>query len=226
MREIALDTETTGLHPSQGHRIIEIGCVEMENRIPTGNNFHTYINPERDIPFGAYEVHGISGDMVRDKPKFREIADDFLGFIAGSTLVIHNAQFDMNFINAELTWIKKREVPQSQVFCTLKEARRKFPGAPSSLDALCKRFGVDISERTKHGALLDAELLADMYLELMGGAQVGMDLSTSPEKKQADIVSLEKVLESRKYRPSPEELTAHKKFLEKIKNPVWLTIGT
>ncbi|RMF09710.1 MAG: DNA polymerase III subunit epsilon, partial [Alphaproteobacteria bacterium] len=174
MREIVFDTETTGLDPAQGDRLVEIGCVELYNLVPTGKTFHVYINPERDMPQAAYEVHGLSEAFLRDHPVFAEVAADFLDFIGDATLVAHNAEFDMKFINAELTRLGFPPIGNDRVIDTLAIARRNFPGSPATLDALCKRFGIDNSARTKHGALLDAELLADVYLELRGGRQVGL----------------------------------------------------
>lgn len=224
MREIALDTETTGLKPADGHRIIEIACLEMTNRLPTGKYFHTYINPERDVPPDAFAIHGISTDFLKDKPKFTEIAEEFFEFIGDSRLIIHNAAFDMMFLNAELTWARKKEIPISRTFCTLLEARRRFPGSPASLDALCKRFNIDLSARTRHGALLDAELLADMYLELMGGVQVALELNTLIGPKNQLLNEKTVVLPSRKFLPSDKEIEAHKEFLKKIKDPLWLRV--
>ncbi len=222
-REISLDTETTGFKPADGHRLVEIGCVELINRIPTGNIFHIYINPERNMPEGAFNVHGLSEEFLRDKPKFAEVADDFLEFIGNDRLIIHNAQFDMTFLNAELLWQKKREIPSEQAFCTLKYARKKFPGSPASLDALCRRFKIDNSARTKHGALLDAELLAEMYLELMGGNQVSFDLGINTENNFSnnDKNRKRKTLEARKHEATKEELIAHSQFMQKIKEPMW-----
>jgi len=222
-REIALDTETTGFKPHEGHRLVEIGCVEMINRVSTGNNFHVYINPERDMPDGAFNVHGLSERFLSNKPKFAEIADDFLKFIGNSKLIIHNADFDMNFLNAELLWIRKREIPLAQAFCTLKYARKKFPGSPASLDALCKRFDVDNSNRTLHGALLDAELLADMYLELMGGKQVTLELgkdSSTTVGVSSDLNNIVKneILTAREFSIFEEESLAHAEFMKKIKS--------
>ena len=219
-REIALDTETTGLSPLKGHRVIEIGCVEMVNRIPTGKTYHAYINPQRDVPQEAFNVHGLSTEFLQDKPLFADIVGDFLAFIGKDTLVIHNADFDMQFLNAELTHHKRKEIPESQAFCTLKYARKTFPGSPASLDALCKRFNVDNSARTKHGALLDAELLAEMYLELMGGSQVSLGLGQA-EKQQATLMPKDrKPLKPRPHAPSKEELEAHQAFLEKLTDPL------
>ena len=176
MREIVLDTETTGLSPQDGHRLVEIGCLELVNHVATGNTFHTYIDPERDMPDGAFQVHGLSSEFLRGKPKFAEVADEFLAFIGGDPLVIHNASFDMGFINWELKASGRPALPMSRAIDTLDIARKKFPGAQNNLDALCRRFNVDNSGRTKHGALLDSELLAEVYLELMGGRQPGLVL--------------------------------------------------
>jgi len=177
MREIVMDTETTGLDPADGHRIVEIGAVELINHMPTGRNYHQYINPMRDMPAGAFAVHGLSEEFLRTHPGFPQIAPDFLAFIADARLVIHNAPFDMRFLNAELSWAGLASLPMDRVLDTLAMARRRFPGAPSSLDALCRRFGVDNSVREKHGALLDSELLAEVYLELIGGRQPDFALS-------------------------------------------------
>ena len=218
-REIALDTETTGLSPQGGHRIVEIGCVEMENRIPTGRVFHAYLNPERSMPEEAFRIHGISEEFLKDKPLFGAVARDFLEFIADARLVIHNADFDIKFLNAELTHARAKNILDAQVFCTLKHARKTYPGAPASLDALCKRFGVDLSARNFHGALLDAQLLAAMYLELMGGSQQAMTLERQGAAAREAMVRA--ALPARDFPPTGEELAAHAEFLKKIKNPVW-----
>ena len=177
MREIVLDTETTGLDPNQGDRIVEIGAVELWNHIPTGKTYHQYINPERNMPNEAFQVHGLGDDFLRDKPVFSIIAPDFVEFIADSKLVIHNASFDMRFLNAELSWVKRPQIPLERALDTLAIARKKFPGSPASLDALCRRFGIDNNARTLHGALLDSEILAEVYLELIGGRQPDFMLS-------------------------------------------------
>ena len=178
MREIVLDTETTGLDPKTGDRIVEIGCVEMVNRFLTGRTFHKYINPERTMPPDAFKVHGLSDGFLKDKPKFIEIADAFLEFIGeDSTLVIHNAEFDVKFLNHELNKVARPAIPSDRVSCSLILARRKHPGQPNSLDALCGRYGIDNSHRTRHGALLDAEILAEVYGELMGGRQQSLGLT-------------------------------------------------
>jgi DNA polymerase-3 subunit epsilon len=173
MREIVLDTETTGIDPDEGHRIIEIGCVELINHMPTGKTYWTYINPERDIDAGAMRVHGITNDKVADKPVFSEIVGDFLDFIAGATLVIHNAEFDIKFLNAELKRCGFPLLRLQETADTLLLARKKYPGQPANLDALCRRFNIDLSGRDLHGALLDAQLLSQVYLELLGGVSMG-----------------------------------------------------
>lgn len=170
MREIVMDTETTGLDPRTGDRIVEIGGVELENHMPTGRTYHQYINPERDMPQGAFDVHGLSIDFLKDYPVFKDIAQDFLNFVGDAKLVIHNAAFDMKFLNAELEWCQKPQLPWEQAIDTLDMARRKFPGAQNTLDGLSRRFGINI-ERDLHGALLDSEILAAVYLELTGGRQ-------------------------------------------------------
>ncbi len=176
MREIVLDTETTGLDPYQGHRLIEIGCIELLNRFPSGQTFHCYVNPERDVPAEAFAVHGISTDQLKDKPLFAEIADELLAFIGEAPLVAHNAMFDLGFLNAELERAGKSMVGRDRLVDTLLIARRRHPGASNRLDDLCTRYGVDNSRRTKHGALLDAELLAEVYLELIGARQATLSL--------------------------------------------------
>ena len=177
MREIVLDTETTGLDPLRGDRLVEIGGVELINHFPTGRSFHVYINPERDMPEEAFRVHGLSSDFLSDKPVFAAIAEDFCQFVADARLVIHNATFDMGFINAELKRVGRPTIGFDLVVDTLSMARRRFPGGSNSLDALCARFGIDNSRRTKHGALMDAELLAEVYIELIGGRQASLGLS-------------------------------------------------
>lgn len=226
LREIALDTETTGLDPAGGHRIVEIGCVEMINRIRTGKSFHAYINPERDMPEGAFRVHGLSAQFLSDKPLFAQIVEGFIEFIGDSPLVIHNASFDMRFLNAELSKHGKPELPMKQAIDTLVIARQKFPGSQATLDALCRRFNIDLSQRTKHGALLDAELLADVYLELTGGSQVTLSLdAVVVEEKQEQIVVVERSYkEPRPYAPTEAELAAHELLVKKLKNPLWETV--
>ncbi len=221
MREIVFDTETTGLDPNQGDRLVEIGCVELMNLVPTGQTFHAYVNPERDMPQAAFEVHGLSEDFLRSHPVFAEVVADFLDFIGDATLVAHNADFDMKFVNAELRLLGFPPIDGGRVVDTLAIARKKFPGSPATLDALCKRFDVDNSGRTKHGALLDSELLADVYLELKGGRQVGLALventATSTERQRAARVARA----PRPHAPTPEELAAHEAFLGELSDPIW-----
>ena len=228
MREIVLDTETTGFEPSEGHRIVEIGAVELLNKMPTGRTYHQYINPERPMPKEAFEVHGLGDDFLRDKPVFKTIARDFIEFVGESTLVIHNAAFDMKFLNAELKSLGHPGLPMSQSLDTVAMARHKFPGAPASLDALCRRFGIDNSAREKHGALLDCELLAEVYLELIGGRQPDFVLATAAAQTAAHQRATQ--AGRAKVRPSPlpsrlteEEQAAHQAFLAKMgDSAVWL----
>ena len=181
MREIVLDTETTGLSPDQGHRVVELGCVELLNRIPTGATFHVYLNPDRDMPAEAFAVHGLSAEFLKDKPRFADVADDFLAFIGDAPLVAHNAGFDYGFICHELKRAARAELSRDRVVDTLMLARRRHSAGPYSLDALCGRYGIDNSRRTKHGALLDAEILAEVYLELIGGRQANLGLAETVE---------------------------------------------
>lgn len=222
MREIIFDTETTGFDPASGDRLVEIGCVEVFNRIPTGRHYHCYINPERDMPSAAFDVHGLSEEFLRQHPIFAEVVADFLDFVAADPLVAHNAEFDMKFINAELVRLGFPAFPRTRAIDTLVLARQKFPGAPATLDALCKRFSIDNSSRTKHGALLDAELLAEVYLELTGGRQVGLALTSG---KSLEPVSDFKVTKNyrapRPHQPLGEELAAHDAFVAKIPGAIW-----
>src|SRR3954447_11748234 len=227
MREIVLDTETTGFDPLMGHRIVEIGCVEVINYIPTDNQLHLYINPERDMPPEAFAVHGLSEEFLRDKPVFAQICSQFLDFIGDSRLVIHNAEFDMQFINAELKRLGIPALPMTRSLDTVGMARRKFPGTPASLDALCRRFSIDNSNRTLHGALLDAQLLGEVYLELQGGRQPDLVLAGNHGEvaRNADgsAVKVERVRrEPRPHAPTADELEAHSALLAKLKNPMWL----
>lgn len=223
VREIVLDTETTGLDPSAGHRVIEIGCVELLNHVRTGRTFHTYVNPERDMPTEAERVHGITAAFLADKPRFGEIAADFSAFIGGDTLVIHNAAFDVKFLNAELGRLDGALIENRRVVDTLDIARRRFPGAAASLDSLCRRFGVDLSGRTLHGALLDAELLACVYLELLGGREPALLL----EDKAGQGLNGEPVVyapirprpDARPILLTPEERAAHAAFLQALPVP-------
>ena len=220
MREIVLDTETTGLEVKHGHRIIEIGGVELKNHIPTGATYHTRINPKRAIDKDASQVHGMGDADVAKAPVFAEIADKFLTFVGDATLVIHNAPFDMGFLNAELAMMKYPPIPHDRVIDTLILARRKFPGAPANLDALCKRFEIDTSARTSHGALIDAELLARVYIELIGGKQQNLMLQkevTRTTARQQKTTSRP----PRDFPPSEAEKAAHAEFISTIKNPLW-----
>ncbi|RKF13379.1 DNA polymerase III subunit epsilon [Roseovarius spongiae] len=182
MREIVLDTETTGFEPEQGDRIVEIGAVELMGHMPTGRTYHQYIDPQRAMPDDAFQVHGLGDDFLRGKPVFADIAQAFVDFIGDAKLVIHNAAFDMKFINAELGWVRRPPLPMERAIDTLAIARKRFPGSPASLDALCRRFGIDNSSRTLHGALLDSEILAEVYLELIGGRQPDFALGQQPER--------------------------------------------
>ncbi len=222
MREMVLDTETTGLDPKARHRIVEIGCVELINHVATTGTFHKYINPERDMPDEAFRVHGLSEEYLRDHPVFSEIAEEFLTFIGDSPLVIHNAEFDMGFLNAELAKIKLGTLDLSRSIDTVRMARKRFPGAPANLDALCKRFQIDNSNRELHGALLDARLLADVYLELTGGRQQGLELAGNRSADTAKLASESGVRPPRAHAPSPEEEAAHRDFLEKLDAPIWI----
>jgi DNA polymerase-3 subunit epsilon len=218
MREIVLDTETTGFEPNDGDRIVEIGAIELFNHLPTGRTYHQYINPERNMPEGAFGVHGLSEEFLSDKPVFKAIAQDFIDFIGDSKLVIHNATFDMKFLNAELGWVNRPPLPKTQAIDTLAIARRKFPGSPASLDALSRRFSIDNTLRILHGALLDSEILAEVYLELVGGRQPDLVLSASSGKKSSDgLVPFDWRPSER---PSPltsrlseSEKAAHEKFI-------------
>jgi len=231
MREIALDTETTGLDPKSGHRVVEIGCVELINHVPSGKVYHQYINPERDMPVEAERVHGLSVDFLSGHPVFADIATAFVDFVGDAKLVIHNASFDMGFINAELSALEIDTIPMARAIDTVTMARRKFPGAQASLDALCRRFGIDLSERSLHGALLDARLLADVYLELLGGRQHGMDLAAdaaatvSQDALSDDVgasdVSIDGRRAPRPHAPSAEELALHNTFIESLTDPIW-----
>lgn len=222
MFEIVLDTETTGVNPLQGDRIVEIGCVELFNHLPTGKTFHVYINPERDVPDEAARVHGLTTEFLLDKPVFSSIVDSFLDFINDAPLVIHNAPFDMGFLNMELTRHGFKTLPMTRAVDTLFMARRKFPGAPASLDALCKRFGVDNSGRDFHGALLDAQLLADVYLELCGGRQTDLEMVQAVQNVADQEEPITRSFrEPRAHSATEEELGAHEAFLKKIKNALW-----
>ncbi|WP_088560590.1 DNA polymerase III subunit epsilon [Arboricoccus pini] len=224
MREIVMDTETTGLDPNQGHRLVELGAVELINHVPTGRTFHRYINPERDMPEEAQRIHGLSAEFLSAHPVFAasEVVDEFIAFIADSALVIHNAAFDMRFINAEFARCGRPLLHQSRAIDTLTIAQRRFPGAPNSLDALCRRFGVDNSARTKHGALLDSEILAEVYLHLLGGRQVTLGLMTPDVRANGGRTVVRNRHEPRIFTPSVAELEAHEAFIGKLKHAIWL----
>jgi len=222
MREIVLDTETTGLDPNSGHRVIEIGCIEMINHIATGRTFHEYLDPERDVPEDAARVHGITSDMLKGKPLFADKAEALVEFLGDAKLVIHNAAFDLGFLNAEFAKLDRASIPASRAIDTVQLARRKFPGSPASLDALCKRFDIDNSARTKHGALLDAELLADVYIELIVGRQPGLGLAAGSDPGAIEIAPTDRTPRPpRPHAASADERAAHAKFLEKLKDPIW-----
>ena len=233
MREIVLDTETTGFEPSEGDRIVEIGAVELIGHVPTGRTYHQYINPQRSMPAEAFAVHGIGPDLLeppqdpkpgqetlRDKPVFKDIAQGFIDFVGDARLVIHNAAFDMKFLNAELGWLNRPLLPMDQALHTLAIARRKFPGSPASLDALCRRFAIDNSSRTLHGALLDSEILAEVYLELIGGRQPDFALATDTRVRSANGNTEEWRPSARpiplQSKISEEEAAAHAAFIEKL----------
>lgn len=227
MREICFDTETTGLEVNTGDRIVEIGAVELVNFMPTGRTFHEYINPERDVPEEVVKVHGLTTEFLADKPVFSEIAQKWVDFVGDDgILVAHNAEFDMKFINFELKKCGFSVYDADRVVDTLAIARKQFPGSPASLDALCKRFNIDNSMRTYHGALLDAELLADVYLQLMGGHEPSINFALDNNKNKEDVIVCANKIEIRErhFSLSDEELQGHRTFLEKnIKNPIWLS---
>jgi len=232
MREIVFDTETTGLDPKTGDRMVEIGCIELVNRVPSGRNYHAYFNPQRAMPFEAERVHGLGDAFLADKPLFGEKVLELLDFLEDSPLVAHNAQFDFGFLNHELGACGHPEVGMDRMVDTLVLARRRHPGAKHSLDALCTRYGVDRSHRVLHGALLDAELLAQVYVELRGGRQIGLELGATPAEVAADSSpgrssEYEKMAVRREFRaPRPhsaseEELARHNVFLESLESPLW-----
>ena len=219
MREVVLDTETTGLDPRSGHRIVEIGCVELINHMATGKHFHKYLNPERDIPEQASVIHGLTEEFLSSQPVFADIAEEFEAFIGDSTLVIHNAKFDLGFINAEREKISQPPIAPDRAIDTISRARRKFPGAQANLDALCRRFKIDDSNRFLHGALKDARLLAEVYLELIGGRQQNLGLSAE-ERKIAEVAEKNR-RPLRPHAPTDAEQLAHAQFIEKLESPIW-----
>jgi DNA polymerase-3 subunit epsilon len=227
MREIVFDTETTGVSPLTGDRMVEIGCVEMINKVETGRTYHAYFNPGRSMPSGAEAVHGLSDVFLSDKPRFGDLCDDLLAFMDDSPLIAHNASFDFGFLNHELTLIKRPLVCLTRMICTLELAKKRHPGAKHSLDALCTRYGVDRSIRVKHGALIDAQLLAQCYVELTGGRQIGFSLATDPmrsagadpELRGAPIRAV--VRPPRRFEPSADELERHGAFVATLTDPIW-----
>ena len=226
MRRIALDTETTGLNPLDGHRIVEIGCIELDVNIPTGKEWHAYVNPQRAMPEAAFAVHGLSEAFLLKKPLFKDIAKDFFNFITGAELVIHNAKFDIGFLNSELKRIGMPIIEMKNTIDTVQLAREKIPGAAASLDALCKRFEIDLSIREKHGALLDAKLLAEVYLELTGGRQSSLTLIQKNKEKineedKEEKQSLEE-LQFETAKLTEKDKKEHKEMLKKINSPIWL----
>ena len=225
MREIVLDTETTGLDPLQGHRVVELGCIELLNRIPTGATFHSYLNPEREVPAEAFAIHGLATEFLKDKPRFADIVDDFLEFIGDAPLVIHNAGFDHGFLIAELKRVAHPPIARERLVDTLFLARRKHSVGPYSLDALCTRYGIDSSRRTKHGALLDAEILAEVYLELIGARQAQLGLAERSERRsngRNGFVTRRERDVALAPRVSEADRTAHRDFVATLgENAVW-----
>ncbi|MCH7550265.1 MAG: DNA polymerase III subunit epsilon [Proteobacteria bacterium] len=219
MREVVLDTETTGLDPGSGHRIVEIGCVELINHMATGKHFHKYLNPERDVPEQASAIHGLTEEFLSAQPVFADLAAEFAAFIGASTLVIHNAEFDLGFINAEREKINQPPIAPNRAIDTVSLARRKFPGAQANLDALCRRFKIDNSDRSQHGALKDARLLAEVYLELIGGRQ--QDLELSAEERKIVEAAEKNRRPPRPHAPTDAEQLAHAQFIEKLESPIW-----
>lgn len=223
MREVVLDTETTGIDPASGHRIVEVGAVELVNHIPSGRRFQRYLNPERDMPEDAERVHGLTRAFLAKHRRFADEVEALLEFIGDAKLVMHNAPFDLGFLNAELERIRRAPIPAERTVDTLSIARRKYPGAPASLDALCKRFGIDRSMREKHGALLDAELLTEVYLELTGGRQPGLELQrAAPVRDTAPAPRADRAARApRPHEPTAEEAAAHAAFVATLKDPIW-----
>ena len=221
MREIVFDTETTGLDPAAGHRVVEIGCVELLNHMPTGETRQWYLNPQRDMPEEAFRVHGLSAVFLSDKPLFSAVVDEFLEFVDDAVLIAHNASFDMRFLNAELAALDRPNLPKDKVLDTIAMARRKLPGVQYSLDALCRRFDIDLSVREKHGALLDAELLAEVYLELIGGRQPGLVLASENKGPASAQTAERQTRPPRHHGPSADEEAVHQAFVAKMDDPIW-----
>lgn len=218
MREIVLDTETTGLKPEDGHRVVEIGCVELDNLVPTGRAYQQYINPQRPMPEEAAAVHGLTNTFLATFPSFDHVADAFLSFIGDAPLIIHNAAFDVGFLNAELQRLGRPPLPMSRAVDTVKMARERFFGAPANLDALCKRFGIDLTDRALHGALKDSHLLAEVYLELKGGRQPGLGLQA---RRRTATGASGRTRTPRRIEPTAEEAAAHAAFLDRLSDPLW-----
>jgi DNA polymerase III subunit epsilon len=231
MREIVLDTETTGFEPQEGHRIVEIGAVELWNHLATGKTYHQYINPQRSMPAEAFAVHGLGDDFLKNKPTFSKIADDFLEFVGNDILVIHNAKFDVKFLNAELDWCHKPKIVSDRAIDTLQIARQKFPGSPASLDALCRRFAIDSASRTLHGALLDSEILAEVYLELIGGRQPDFGLSQVAPLSKTSLLEKHPTTAGKRPRNlasrlTSSELEAHRAFIKEMgEDAIWNRVG-
>jgi DNA polymerase-3 subunit epsilon len=221
MREIVLDTETTGLDPKSGHRIVEIGAIELINHIPTDNIYHCYINPEREVDQGAFEVHGLSTQFLSQFQNFENVVDEFNAFIKGDPLIIHNAPFDVGFLNSELQAIGRNTIDKNRIIDTLPMARKKFPGAQVNLNALCRKYNIDNSHRDLHGALVDADLLASVYLELIGGKQPGLSLANKRKEQSTAEPFLQKERMKRVFAVNNTELEAHSKLLDSLNNPIW-----
>ena len=221
MREIVLDTETTGLDPAAGHRIVEIAGLELINQVATGRTFREYINPEREMPEEARRIHGLTDEFLADKPRFDQVIEGFLDFIQDSRLVIHNADFDIKFLNAELARLERPPLDRKRAVDTVALARKRFPGAQVNLDALCRRFEIDNTARTFHGALLDCELLAEVYLELRGGRQPGFDLAQARRLEVAASAVDRPHRPARAHAPTPDEVAAHEALLDGLKEPIW-----
>jgi len=222
LRCVVLDTETTGLDPATGDRVIEIAAIELVNLMPTGKTFHVLLDPEREVPEESTRVHGFTTEMLRGKPKFADVLEDLLGFLAQDPIVAHNAPFDFGFLDAELARIGLPPLDRARMVDSLALAKKRFPGLPNSLDALCRRFGIDNSMRTSHNALLDVKLLAQVYLELMGGRQPGLHLAASVMVPAIAMDGPRRERVSRPIVPTAEELAAHAEFLKKLKDPLWL----
>jgi DNA polymerase-3 subunit epsilon len=221
MREIVLDTETTGLDPKSGHRIVEIGAIELINHIPTDNIYHCYINPEREVDQGAFEVHGLSTQFLSQFENFETVVDEFNAFIKSDPLIIHNAPFDIGFLNSELLAIGRKPIDENRIIDTLPMARQKFPGAQVNLNALCRKYNIDNSHRDLHGALVDADLLASVYLELIGGKQPGLRLANERKKQSVTELVVQKERMKRVFAVNATELEAHSRLLDSLANPIW-----